>query len=193
MSSLEKKPSFDLMAFVVKVRRAFFRLSLREKALLFLFVLALVGIWFSLQVDRHKSTYVSLQGARSAIQEQDRWLQAKPSIDEQYASLKAQIDLNALPSGEEAESLIDALVTSSGFQNFDLKKRGSEVGEELSFHTMTLRIQKAEYAKLYRFTEALKEKLPFVSLESITLGVQGRDERYLDAVYILKSIEHTTK
>lgn len=176
---------------LVKARRAFFKMSMREKGLLLLFVFALVGLWFSWQLERQRAMQTRIAAARSVSETQELILGYAPSIQEQYDGLIEQIDLDSLPSRDEVTGQIDALVRRLGFESFDLSPARTEVGTDLNFHTIQLVVQRATYGQIKNFTETIKAELPFVSLERIVMQAQARDDQFLDARYVFKSIEYT--
>ncbi|MDQ8202965.1 hypothetical protein [Pelagicoccus sp. SDUM812003] len=187
------KDSLDvkIAAGLVKARRAFFKLSLREKALLSLFLLALVGVWFSWQVDRHGETGAALRSAKSTAEEQQLALSYLPGIEEDYRRLISQINLSELPSKYEVSSRVDALVRQAGFSDFDLGQARTESGTGFNFHTIQLLVERATYKQIKSFTQTLKRELPYVSLERIIIQAQNRDDQFLNVRYVLKSIEST--
>lgn len=187
------RPSFSsrIASSVVKMRRSFVKMSMREKALVLLFAFALVGFWFSWQLDRHQRTQESVSAAHRTAAEHEMILAYAPSIQANYEHLISLIDLDSLPAKDEVASQIDALVRQAGFSDFSLGQPRTEEGTGFKFHTVQLVVQKEPYQKMKNFTETLKAELPFVSLERIVIQAQARDDQFLDVRYVLKSIEHT--
>ena len=191
MNSEKRSFSESLASFIIKARRQFFKFSMREKILILLFVVALLGIWMSMQFDRIGKVREEIVVAHGSAKNQLFKLGYKEAIDQKYERLISEINLDALPSKDEVNGQIDALVRSYGFGAFDLGQPQSEEGDSLLFHSFSLAIQKVTYPQIKRFAQELKSKLPHVSLERISLRVQSNDDNYLNARLILKSIEHT--
>ncbi|MBK1878051.1 hypothetical protein [Pelagicoccus mobilis] len=180
-----------LSAGILKARRVFFKLSMREKGLALLFVLALVFIWFSWQMDRHSALGAKHDNVRRTEQMQELELSEGPNIRSTYQDQISAIDLASLPSRDEVRAQVDALVRRSGFSSFDLGEARTEAGADLNFHTFQLVVQKSTYQKIKSFTQTIKTELPFLSLERIVIQAQARDDNFLDVRYVFKSIEYT--
>lgn len=186
------KSSFGarVSSFLLKARRVFFKMSLREKALAMLFAFALLLIWFSWQLDRH--TVVKSKSAVAARTEELQELQIgeEENVRSSYERQKSAIDLTKLPTKDEASGQIDALARRFGFANFDLRPGSTIEGADLRFHTFNLSITKELFSKVRSFTQAVQTELPFVSLEDTLIQAQPRDDDYVDVRYVFKSIEY---
>lgn len=180
----------DVSTLVLKLRRGFFKMTMREKVLALLFVVALVGLWASTQAARFGSVFDSIGSAHYDAREQESWLAQQTRVNEEFDSLVADLKLEDLPNRDEVSSQIDALVRRYGFPDFNFGQARTERGVDLAFHTISLNIQKVTYPQLKKFTAEFKNELPFVSLESISIRPQARDDRFLDVVFVLKSIEY---
>lgn len=172
----------------LRVRRGFFKMSMREKVLLLAFALALLGVWASWLLDRQAETRSQLSSARVGLNDQQMFLDSEASIQANYDQIISRIDLGSLPSKDDVSSQIDALVRQAGFASFDLGQARTEEGTGFYFHTSQLAIQKASYGQIRQFTDTLKTQLPFVSLERVVIQSQTNND-LLDVRYILKSIE----
>ncbi|MBC2604474.1 hypothetical protein [Pelagicoccus albus] len=184
--SLSSRAAFS----IVKAKRSFFKMSMREKVLALLFGFALAALWFSWQADRHSRLSEMHTTARRTENMQSMQLAEGPNTRETYANQISQIDLESLPSKEEVSGQIDALVRRFGFDPFDLSEARTEEGADLKFHTFQLVVNKAPYSRIKSFTEAVKTELPFVSLERIVIQAQTRDDNFQDVRYVFKSIEY---
>ena len=172
-------------------RRRFFRMTLREKGLSLLFVVALVALWYSSQLKRHRSAWANIQLARSEASTQKAWLEQENRVREEYETLMAGIDLASLPTKDEVSSRIDAIVRRNGFTQFSFSQARSEPFAELTFHSIPLTIEKITYEQARAFTQEVRSTLPSVSLERISIRPQARDDQFLDVSFQFKSIEHT--
>lgn len=180
-----------LASTILKMRRSFFKMSMREKVLALLFALALILVWASWQLDRHSLRSAQHDDASSAENDQANWLGEEANYRSTYESQKAAIDLGALPTRDEASGQIDSLVRRSGFSTFDFSEPRTEMGAEMNFHTFQLVVQKATYAQIKNFTKTIKAELPYLSLERVVIQAQERDDQFLNVRYIFKSIEYT--
>lgn len=180
-----------LAAFLVKARRGFFKMSMREKVLALLFAIALVLVWGTWQLDRQSLLKERHWDAGVVETGQQNWLSEEPRHRATYESQKAAIDLDALPTRDEVSGQIDTLVRRAGFSTFDFPPPRTEVGAEMNFHTFQLVVQKATYAKIKNFTKTIKAELPYLSLERVVIQAQERDDDFLNVRYVFKSIEYT--
>lgn len=176
---------------VLRMRRAFFKMTMREKVLALLFALALVFVWASWQLDRQSFLGRLHDDASSSEGDQANWLGEEERYRSTYESQKAAIDLEALPTRDEVSGQIDSLVRRSGFSTFDFGEPRTEKGAEMDFHTYQLYVQKVTYAKIKNFTRMIKTELPYLSLERIVIQAQERDDQFLNVRYFFKSIEYT--
>lgn len=188
-SQAAARPS--LVAFSLKARRFFFKMNLREKALLLLFVIALAAVWFSSQTSRIGAVWDEIEIAKVDAQEQELWIASEPRIDADYGRYIAQINLAELPARDEVNSQIDALVRSFDLGRFTLAAPRTQEGKAMNFHTFSLTLQQANYARVMQFTQELKSKLPYVSLQRITIRARPNDDKSLDVGFVLKSLEYT--
>jgi len=189
MASASIKNDFQYWIAFLRVR--FFRLSMREKALTVLFVGALLGVWFSFQIERHGAERADIKIANFAAKTQGEYLAQQAITAEEYNTLIQDINLGELPSVNEVNARIDDLIRKYGFGDFKINSPKSSVGNPLTFHTFTIDLGKANYNRLIEFTNEIKTNLPYVSLRQITIQAQRRTPEFLDVKLELKSIEYT--
>ncbi|MDQ8181815.1 hypothetical protein [Pelagicoccus sp. SDUM812005] len=180
-----------LSVFLVKARRAFFKMTMREKVLALLFAFALALVWGSWQLDRQSLLKDKHWDASVVETSQQNWLDEEMRHRGTYESQKAEIDLGSLPTRDEVSGQIDSLVRRAGFSTFDFPPPRTEVGAEMNFHTFQLVVQKATYSKIKNFTKTIKAELPYLSLERVVIQAQERDDDFLNVRYVFKSIEYT--
>lgn len=191
MAKSKESLGVRLSALTLKARRVFFKMSMREKVLALLFAFALVFIWFSWQLDRHTLLGGQHDNIRRLEQSQKLELDDGARVRSDYAARMAEIDLRSLPNVEDVRAQVDALVRRAGFASFNLGEPRTETGADLNFHTFQLNVDKVPYFGIKRFTETIKTELPYLSLESIVIAAQTRNEDFVDVRYVFKSIEYT--
>ena len=162
---------------------------MREKFLMVLFIGALVGVWFSFQMERHGTASYDIRVANFTAQNQGNEIATKETTAEQYNALIKDINLSELPSVNEVIARIDDLIRKYGFADFKINTPRSSVGR-LFFHT-TIDLGRANYNRLIDFTDEIKTNLPYVSLQQIAIQAQRRTPQFLDVKLELKSIEYT--
>jgi len=156
-----------------------------------LFVGALLGVWFSFQIERHGAARSEIRLANSAAKTQGDYLGQQGITADQYNALIEDINLGELPSVNEVNARIDDLIRKYGFSDFKINSPRSSGGTPLTFHTFTIDLGKANYNRLIEFTNEIKTSLPYVSLRQITIQAQRRTPEFLDVKLELKSIEYT--
>ena len=72
----------DFQYWIAFLRVRFFRLSMREKVLTVLFVGALLGVWFSFQIERHGSARFDIRVANSTAKNQGDYLEQEAITEE---------------------------------------------------------------------------------------------------------------
>lgn len=173
------------------VRLRFSRLSMREKFLSILFIAALLGVWFTFQVDRHSSALKDIRMANAQAEEQGQWFLEQPNIDARYEAMLQDINLEELPSADTVSASVYDLIREYGFNDFKTNPPKTTTGIPLTFHAFTININKADYNKLIDFTNEIKSSLPYVSLRQISIIAQPRTPQFLNVKLELKSIEYT--
>lgn len=166
---------------------------MREKVLASLFAFALVLVWGSWQLDRQSLVKQKHTEARIREDEQRRWLDEGPNYRATFENQKAQIDLESLPTRDEVNGQIDAVVRRFFSDDFSYGDPRTEQGIGMNFHTFQPSLNKKTYGEIKRFTQAIKAELPYLSLERMTISAQGpaaADPR-MDVRYTFKSIEYT--
>ncbi|MFL3658980.1 MAG: hypothetical protein ACJ07L_13135, partial [Opitutales bacterium] len=73
---------------------------MREKFLSVLFIAALLGVWFTFQVDRHGAAIKKIRFANARAEEQGQWFTEQFNIDSQYNAMLQSINLDELPSAD---------------------------------------------------------------------------------------------
>ncbi len=176
---------------LANARIRFFRLSYREKLLICLFVAALLGVWFSSQMNRHGVAKNEITTANFRAREDGKQLLQLDETARNYNDLIQDINLGELPSVNEVNARIDNMIRKYGFGDFKINPPKSNGGNPLTFHTFTIDLGRANYNKLIEFTNDIKTSLPYVSLRQITIQAQRRTPQFLDVKLELKSIEYT--
>ena len=172
-------------------RLRFSRLTFREKALSVMFVAALLGVWFTFQMDRHSAMLTEISAENRAAKLQGDIIAEEGLILDRYQAVLESVDLEKLPSVEEANAQVDNLVRRFGFGNFKTSPPKSRYGQPLTFHTFTIDITKADYNKLIDFTNEIKSNLPYISLRQIKIQAERRTPQFLTVKLELESIEYT--
>ena len=173
------------------LRLRFSRLSMREKFLSVLFIAALLGVWFTFQVDRHGAAIKNIRFANARAEEQGQWFIEQANIDSQYNAMLQSINLDELPSADAVSASVFDLIRKYGFSDFKTNPPKTVPGIPLTFHAFTININKADYNKLIDFTNEIKSSLPYVSLRQISIIAQPRTPQFLNVKLDLKSIEYT--
>ena len=173
-----------------RLRRRFFKMTLREKGLALLFVVALVTLWFSDQISRHQGVWSEISIALRDKSDQREWLAHESEIRQNHQNLIADINIEALPSIDEVRGNIDSIVRRY-FTSFDLGQTRSEANIDLTFSSIPLTVQKANYEQLKSFVAEVRQSLPSVSLERVSIRPNPKDDQFLEANFLFKSIENT--
>jgi len=181
----------DLQYWNAIVRHRFVRLSMREKALSILFVGALLGVWFTFQMDRHGAARQEIRSANELAKQQGQWFAEQPEIDARYQTMIENINLSELPSVEAVNASIGDLISKYGFVDYKVNTPRTNPGIPLTLHTFTIDINKADYIKLVDFTNEIKSSLSYVSLRQMKIQADRRNPQFLSVKLELKSIEYT--
>ncbi len=176
------------MIALARLRPGFLSRSRREKFLAVLFIVVLALIWASALLTRVKAFSLELRSVQSTANSQGQWFDDRENIEAGYEAAIAQLSDAALPSRSEVLARIDALVRKYQF-TFRIDPPQSQVRDRLTFHTISVSIDKAEYEKLMAFQNELSASLPTVNLEQITLVADRRTPSQLDTRLRLVAVE----
>lgn len=190
MAELEKSKR-SIKGWVVFFKSFVFRLSLREKSLALVFILALLSVWASMQLDRHLQSFAEYRSISSDLNDQEIALNDRERIEALFAAKIAEINLEELPTRDEVNASIDEIVRKRAFGGFKTTPPKSDPGTPLTFHSYSASIEGASYEELIAFTKEIRESLNYVSLRRIVVQAQRSNDRLLDAKLELKSIEYT--
>jgi len=135
----EKQQKRNLKSWILFFKGTVFRLSLREKSLAFIFVLALLGVWASMQLDRHLAAFAGYHTIQSDIDDQDTVLNNQEDIRTRFEAEISKINLEDLPNRDEVNASIDELVRKRAF-TFKSSLPKSEPGIPLTFHNYSASI-----------------------------------------------------
>ncbi|MGH8021617.1 MAG: hypothetical protein ACREIA_25705 [Opitutaceae bacterium] len=171
-----------------QLRPGFLARSRREKFLTVLFLVVLAIIWASTFVTRVKAFSLEIGSEQSTANSQAQWLGDRESIEANYEAVIAQLSDAALPSRSEVLAQIDALVRKYQF-TFRIEPPQSQVRDRLTFHTIALSIDGADYNRLQAFQNELSALLPTVNLEQITIVADRQPPFHLNTRLRLVAVE----
>ncbi len=171
-----------------RFRPVFLARTRREKVLAVAFLAVLAAIWCSSFLTRGRAWSVALGGAREEAKAQDLWIENRAAFEARYEEAIARLDQSALPSRSEVLALVDALVRKYAF-TFRIEPPQTQRRDRLDFHTLSLSVDKGDYAKLQSFYDELAASLPTVNVEQITLAADRRNPALLDARLRLVAVE----
>ena len=171
-----------------QLRPVFLARSRREKVLAAIFLIVLVLIWFGTYISRFKEFSLSLGSVRATADSQSQWLDDRVNIEADYEIAISQLSDAALPTRSEVLAQVDALVRKYRFL-FRIDPPQSQTRDRLTFHTISLNIEKADYGQLEAFQNELTTSLPTVNLEQITLAADRRNPAQLDTRLRLVAVE----
>lgn len=192
MTSRQSPALRDRLALsILKARRFFFKMTMREKILVLVFAFALVLMWFSWQLDRNSVLSAKHTAASRAERSQQNWLDIEDSLRATFEVQKSQIDIDSLPGKDEVSARLDSIGRPILSAPPIIGDARTEEGVGMLFHTYQVNVAKDTFANIYNFTKAVKEELPYLSLEKVLIQAQERDDRLLTVRYDFKSIEYT--
>jgi hypothetical protein len=174
--------------FAFEARRFYMARTRREQILALLLVAVGVGIWGSSMANRWQAQQQRSTVVAAQLKEHRQWVDNRGVINDDYEMLLAGLSEAELPDRTQVLGQIEALVRQYGF-SFRLDPPQTQRRDPLSFHTLSLSIDRAEIGPLMQFTAELRQRLPYVSLDQMTLASDRRNPLQLDARLRLVAIE----
>lgn len=176
------------MNWAEKVRLAFLGRTRREKLLATAFVVVLALLWLVLLVARIRDFAPRLAAIRSEAQIQGSWLARRESIAARYEEAVANLRDRQL-DGNEAYATVDRLLRQSGFSSFQIDPPRPDPREQLTFHPINVKINKANYFQLRDLFRQIMTALPNVNLEEVIIAAPDRSGQFVDAQFKFVAIE----
>jgi len=170
------------------IRQLFNALSLRERALLVVFIWVILVIWFFALLDGAAARRNQLKLARLQLDQQNLLIDAADSIRARLASAREGLDTGRTFSASQLVGELDRIAREAGMV-FDISSPSTQSNDLFSFHSVRLGIKRSRIEDLIAFDAEIKKHAPYITLAQFQITANRRDPRDLDATFELTSFE----
>ncbi len=143
---------------------------LREKVLVFAFVLLGALIWLSSAMDHLGANTRGFRSAGAELRTQAIWLNNRETIEEAAAAAARNLDPGKTYNATFLVAEVTAMARRSGLAVNSEPPR-TQRSPQFAVHTVQVSTRRAELAAVLRFYQELASKAPYLGLERIS--VQG--------------------
>jgi len=170
--------------------RAFYkkRLTVREQALLFLFVAVVVFIWAGNLARRAGDWNLERRETRASLQEQNVWLNDAEAIAKRLSEAMKRVDPSKTYSATQLSGRVDRISREVGLRP-DIDPVRTREGEIFNDHHLRVRMNRVALPKIVEFNERVRQEAPYISLERVALKADRRNRRQLDATFVISSFD----
>lgn len=164
-------------------------LKSRRERLLFLMVLWSVTFILLLYSWRGWGQYrIELRTERAERASYLQTIGLKDEIAEELQRVLDDFDTRSTPNLNEFIQIIDTMVRELRLEP-DLSQPQTRESDFFRFHQLQVSFRRVSMSDLVRFQNELESRLPFVTIESLSIVPSRTDPNQLDATFRLRSIE----
>ncbi len=175
---------------VLKSKRIYKRMSVREKLLCLLFLLTLVMIWGNSWFSRASEWNDARKLAKVELTTQQQWIDHSDAYDEGLARALERVDPAKTYSAAQLSGRIDSLIRQASLQGqADIDPVRTREGEIFNDHNIRVRLSRISIAQLIDINKLLKQETPYINIQSVRLSANRRNPEELDARLEINSFD----
>lgn len=167
-------------------------LSLRERALLTVFIWIILFVWTGSLFKYSKSVYTNMRNAAYQLKYQAQTISEKEDIKMRLNHALERLEPEKTYSSSQLVEKLDNIARKAGL-NFDINSPTTQEGDIFNAHTVRIQFKKSGIADLIEFDQKLKEESPYLGLERMRIMANKADPRQLDAQFLVSSFELKNK
>ena len=175
---------------IADLRKVYKKTSTREKFLLLVFIGAMAGVWLSYSFSRYNFGFKLLFGTKSRIESYEDILSQKELVEAQLIEKSSELDASKTLSSTELLGRISEILKPMGLK-YTINSPQTEAGSLFTFHSVRLTVTRAETEAVLRLSDKLKELVPYVTLDRITVSADRSDPNLLNVQFYISSLEMT--
>lgn len=175
---------------LIKAKRLFRRMSVREKLLSLLFFFVILLIWTSSLFHRASTWNQSRKQASTDLQTQQQWLDRSDQYDAGLARALERVDPTKTYSAAQLSGRIDSIlrqVDLSGSADIDPVR--TREGEIFNDHNVRVRLNRISIAQIIELNKLLSKESPYINLQSVRFNANRRNPEELDVRLELNSFD----
>jgi len=178
------------MKAVEKCKRLYRQTTVREKLLLFAFVVVAFAIWANALAGRFGEWNSERKTTATQLKTQRQWLDRADEYARGLERALERVDPAKTYSSSQLAGKIDALVRQAGLlPNADIAPVRTREGEIFNDHDVRVRLNRISIAQLIEFNRLLKQNTPYINLQSLRISKNSRRPEELDVRFEINSFE----
>ena len=170
-----------MRTFLLRIKRLFRRMTIREQLLTLTFILVMLSIWVGSVFKRGKAWNEAQLQAKSDLFVQNQWLERADDYENSYKEALKRVDPKKTFEGPKLSGKIDAILRQAGLSSSaDIDPVQTREGEIFNDHTIRVRLKRISIAKLIQLNELLSKESPYINLQSIRITKNKSKPEELD-------------
>ena len=156
---------------MIRSFRAFFLgRAQRERAMLVLFALMLVGLWFSHFSGRVGRFWTSSRQTSSELGIQAQYLAARSQIMASAQKAAGQFDPASTLNANGLLAVANQMAVDAGIANARGESEADVSTGQFAVHTVHFTVPRTDWSSLLNFYVALRKRHPYIGIEQFTIG-----------------------
>lgn len=173
---------------ILSLRRAYQSRNIRERALLFLFLVAGFLIWSFELMKSHRELSVRNVVVNADLETQQTWLDQEAIIDARMEKVLAQMDSGETFSENQLLQIVDRIARDVGLQTA-IARPTSRRGEVFTEHILTIPVAMASMRSMIDFENAIKDHYPFLGIDYLLIEPENSSPDLLKGEVRVTSFE----
>ncbi len=173
---------------MIKLKKLYERITLREKILLVLFAWVVVFLWLGFYWSRMGQMFEDLDKVNSGLAHQKVWLNNEVSIGQRLAEAQKILDPKKTYARSRFIGRIDNLARETG-ASYDVTNPTTQSGEIFNEHFLVVQFKDASLKNLIDFAQAIHEENPYLGIKQVKITPNRRDPNLLTAQFDVFALE----
>lgn len=170
-----------MYSLLLKAKRLFRRMTVREQLLLLAFIVVVLFIWTGSVIKRGKAWNADRQQTQSDLDVQQQWLDRADEFEEKYQQARKRVDTKKTYDGAQLSGKVDNLLREAALSgSADIDPVQTREGEIFNDHTIRVRLKRISIAQLIELNQLLSKETPYINIQSIRISKNQRKPEELD-------------
>ena len=173
---------------IQKIRRGFFKLTIREQLLLIAIFGVLILWWLSAEMGEWRGYWTRYNSQNLRLQEQGIWLDDRSRIEAELSQALNKLDSTKTYSSSELTGRVDDLARATGL-TYSISNQRTSASEDFNTHAIRISVNKSELRPIIEFCNKLQQEAPYLVIDSMNISANRARPREHTATFIISSFE----
>ena len=179
-----------MRSLLLKAKRLFRRMTVREQLLLLIFVLIILFLWTGNIYKRYKAWNSVWQQARSDLAVQQQWLERADDYENSYKEALKRVEPKKTFESRQLSGKIDSILRQTGLSSSaDIDPVQTRKGEIFNDHTINVRLKRISIVKLIELNRLLRNESPYINIQSVQIRKNKNNPEELDIRFKINSFD----